>query len=83
VASDYSEDMVTELNLGPELAEAVDRGRKLLADMGVWPSRAPVRPLAPTIPPDAAKALLDWKRDGGYDDAVARIGAEDPDLADQ
>jgi hypothetical protein len=83
VASEYSEDMATELNLDPELAEVVERGRKLLAEMGVWPSRAPARPQAPTIPPEAAKALLDWKRDGGYDEAVARIGAENPDLADQ
>jgi hypothetical protein len=75
--------MATELHLDPELAEVVERGRTLLAEMGVWPSRAPARPQAPTIPPEAAKALLDWKRDGGYDEAVARIGAEDPDLADQ
>lgn len=83
VASRYSEGVAGELHLDPELAEVVERGRKLLAEMGVWPSRAPARPLAPTIPPEAAKALLAWKRDGGYDEAVARIGAEDPDLADQ
>lgn len=83
MASHYSEGVAGELHLDPELAEVVERGRKLLAEMGVWPSRAPARPLAPTIPPDAAKALLAWKRDGGYDGAVARIGAEDPDLADQ
>ena len=83
MASEYSEDMATELHLDPELAEVVERGRKLLAEMGVWPSRAPARPLAPTIPSEAVKALLEWKRDGGYDEAVARMGAEDSDLADQ
>jgi hypothetical protein len=75
--------MASELHLDPELAEVVERSRKLLAEMGVWPSRAPARPLAPTIPPEAAKVLSDWKRDGSYDEAVARMGAEDPDLADQ
>jgi len=37
----------------------------------------------PTIPPALAKVVAVWLRDGGYDQAIARIAVEDPDLANQ
>lgn len=74
--------MATELHLDPELAEVVERARKLAAEMAEWPRRGPVPPWEPSLPPAATKVLMAWKREGGYEEAIARISAEDPDLAD-
>jgi hypothetical protein len=40
-------------------------------------------PLRSTIPAEAREAIIGLLRDGTYAAAVARIGADDPDLADQ
>lgn len=70
-------------HLDPEFAELVERTRKQLAEEGVWPRREPVPPFEPIWPPELAEILLAWARDGGYAAEVAKISAEDPDLADQ
>jgi hypothetical protein len=40
-------------------------------------------PLQSTIPVEAREAIIGLLQDGTYGAAVARIAAEDPDLADQ
>lgn len=74
--------MATELRLDQELADVVQRGRRRAREAGELP-RGPFPHYEPPIPPEAAAAVSDWLRDGGYDEAIARIVAEDPDLANQ
>ncbi len=71
--------MATELHLEPELAAVVQQARQR-AEEGEL-ARGPFPPFESTIPTEAGKVIAQWLRDGGYDDAVALIGAEDPDLA--
>jgi len=72
--------MATNLHLDPELAAVVGNARQRAMDMGELP-RGPFPPFESKIPLEAADALAGWLRGGGYDEAVARVGAEDPDLA--
>ena len=74
--------MATELRLDPELAAVVERARRRAREMGELP-RGPFAPSESSIPPEVAEVILAWLRDGGYDEAVARIAAEDPDLANE
>ena len=74
--------MATEFHMDPELAAVVDRARRLAEEMGDLP-RGPFPIFESTIPPEAADTLVQWLRDGSYDRAVARIVAEDPDLANE
>jgi len=74
--------MATKHHLDPELAAVVERARRRAAAMGELP-RGPLPRFESKIPLEAADALLEWLRDGSYDDAVARIVAEDPDLANE
>jgi hypothetical protein len=74
--------MATELHLDPELAAVVDRARRRAEAMGELP-RGPFPPFESKIPHEAANVLLEWLRDGSYDAAVARVIAEDPDLANE
>jgi hypothetical protein len=48
--------------------------------MGELP-RGPFAPFESTLPPEARELIAGWLRDGGYDEAIARIATEDPDLA--
>ena len=61
------------------MAAVVDGARQRAKDTGELP-RGPFPPFESKIPPEAADALAGWLRGGGYDEAVAVIGAEDPDL---
>ncbi len=72
--------MATELHLDPELAEVLKLARRQAEEMGELP-RGPFSPFESTLPPEASELVTAWLRDGGYDEAIARIGAEDPDLA--
>jgi hypothetical protein len=72
--------MATKLHLDPELACVVERARRRAVEMGELP-RGPFPPFESEIPPQAADVLVEWLRGGGYDEAVARIAEEDPDLA--
>jgi hypothetical protein len=72
--------MATKLHLDPELATVVERARRRAHEMGELP-RGPFPPFESAIPSEAAEVLLDWLHNGGYEQAVARIGDEDPDFA--
>jgi len=74
--------VATELHLEPDLATVVEAARERARESGELP-RGTFPPLKPTIPPEAAGVLASWLRDGGYDAAISRIAAEDPDLANQ
>ncbi len=61
------------------LAAVIERSRARAAELGelnprVSESEYPTFPAARTI-------LVEWRRDGGYADALAAVTAEDPDLA--
>lgn len=74
--------MTTKLHLDPELAAVVERARRRAEEMGELP-RGPFPALESQIPPEAVDLVVGWLRDGGYDEAIARIASEDPDLANQ
>jgi hypothetical protein len=74
--------MVMNLRLDPELAAVVERARRRVNETGEL-TRGPFPTFESTIPPEATDGLVDWLRDGGYDDAISRITREDPDLANQ
>jgi len=74
--------VATKLRLDSNLADVVERARRRAADGGEWP-RGTVQPFEPTIPHEAADVISAWLHDGGYDQAIARVIAEDPDLAIQ
>jgi len=63
------------------------RERRTVAPVSSRPDtsfpRGPFPPFESRIPPEAAELILEWLRDGGYDEAIAQIAAEDPDLANQ
>lgn len=72
--------MSTELHLDPELASVVERSRRRARQLGELPHRA-VAPVETAISAEAREIIIGWLRDGGYEAAVAAIGAQDPDLA--
>lgn len=74
--------MATTLRLDPDLAAVVERARRRAVEMGELP-RGPFAPHESKIPAEVADVILGLLRDGTYAEAVARIAAEDPELADQ
>jgi hypothetical protein len=73
---------VDPIELNPELREVVARARRAAEIAGEL--RPPAAgPLRSSIPPEARAAVMEWLRDGSYAAVVARIAADDPDLADQ
>jgi len=74
--------MAMRLHLDPELASVVERARQRAVESGELP-RGPFRPFQSRLSPQEAEVIVEWLRDGGYDDAIAQIAAEDPDLANQ
>lgn len=74
--------METELHLDPDLAAAVAVARRMAEEAGELP-RIPCPVPESVIPAEVADAVHTWLWDGGYDDAIAQIAAEDPDLANQ
>ena len=74
--------MAATLRLDPDLAAAVDRARKLAEDAGeLSPSRG--GSFESRIPPEVGSAIVELLRDGTYAATVARVVADDPDLADK
>lgn len=74
--------MATRQRLDPKLATVVERSRARAAARGELtpPSIGPIE----SVFTDEARAIVaDWKRDGGYDRALAEIAGDDPDLAVQ
>lgn len=74
--------MVTKLRLDPDLAATVERARQRAAEVGELP-RGDGLPLDLRIPPEVGAVIGRLLRDGTYAEAVARVIADDPDLADQ
>jgi hypothetical protein len=74
--------VAANLHLDPELAAVVERARRRAEETGEL-RRGPFPPFESTLPPEPTKVLADWLRDGGYDEAIARIAGEDPDLANE
>ena len=74
--------MTTKLRLDPELAAVVERARRRTQEVGEVPRR-PSPSFESKITPEVALVILGLLRDGTYAEAVARITAEDPELADQ
>ncbi|MGH9131314.1 MAG: hypothetical protein ACRDWV_06490 [Acidimicrobiales bacterium] len=72
--------MASGLHLEPELAAVVQQARQRAKEAGEL-ARGPFPPFESTIPTEAGQVIGHWLRDGGYDIAIALIGADDPDLA--
>ena len=73
--------MATQLPLDPDFAAVIERARRRAVEMGEIPAQA--GRFEPTIPLEARAIISEWLRGGGYDAAIAKIAAEDPDLANQ
>lgn len=74
--------VATKLRLDPDLAAAVERARGLAAESGeLTPGRG--EPFETRIGPEVGEVIGELLRDGTYADAVARVVADDPELADQ
>jgi hypothetical protein len=72
--------VATNLRLDPELAAVVERARQRAAAAG---ELTPARGLpGPAMRPEVGEVILELLRDGTYAKAVARIVAEDTELAD-
>lgn len=74
--------MASNLRLDPELAEIVAAARQRAIESGEI-GGPPPGPFVSPFPPAVRKVVADWLRSGGYDEAVARVCAEDPELATQ
>jgi hypothetical protein len=72
---------VEPIEPGPQLREAVVRARQAAEAAGELRPPEP-GPCRSPLPPEAAEAILELLRDGTYAAAVARVVAEDPELAD-
>jgi hypothetical protein len=68
--------------LDPELSALIERGRAALEESGEL-RRPPLKSFRSTVPAETATVIRQWLYDGGYDQAVAQVALEDPDLATQ
>ena len=73
--------MALEFQLDPHFAAVVERARRRAVGLGEVPARAGT--FEPTVPEEARAVIAAWLRDGGYEEALAEVVAEDPDLANQ
>lgn len=73
--------MALESRLGPHFAAVVERARRRAVGLGEVPARQ--GSFEPTVPEDARAVIAEWLWDGGYEEALAEIAAEDPDLTNQ
>jgi hypothetical protein len=74
--------MAVTPSLDPELTAVVEHARRRARDGDELRPPRP-GPYASRLPPEAREIVLAWLRDGGYDEAVARVVADDPELATQ
>jgi len=74
--------MATGLRLDPEFASVLERSRRRAHELGEFP-RTAAKPAATAVSSEAREIITAWARGGGYEAAVAEIGAEDPDLANE
>lgn len=68
--------------LTDDLKAAIARARDELAESGEL-QRPGGADFEPPIPKEAGEVILELMRDGTYAAAVARVMADDPELADQ
>ena len=68
--------------LDPELAALVERARRRAVATGELEPRHSGT-VESTVPSEARTLVQEWLRDGGYDEAVASVVADDPELAIQ
>lgn len=73
---------VNPIALSQRLQSAIERARKSAESSGAFQLRGRERGRN-DISPTLSEAIVDLLRDGSYAAAVARVAAEDPDLADQ
>lgn len=72
--------MANRLRLSPELRRAVEHARLGAREAGELlepPASPPRSPLSPEV----RAVLADWKASGDFDQALAEVIAEDPDLS--
>jgi hypothetical protein len=68
--------------LDPELAAVVERARHRAQAAGELRPPRLTTP-ASTLPQETRHIVREWVRDEGYDDAVALVVSQDPELAIQ
>ncbi|HUP68814.1 MAG TPA: hypothetical protein VM142_03255 [Acidimicrobiales bacterium] len=73
---------MAKLHLDAELAAVVQRARCRAEQMGELP-RGPFPKFESRIPSESLESVLEWLRCGGHEEAIAAIGADDPDLANE
>ncbi|MGI9118988.1 MAG: hypothetical protein ACR2G7_02470 [Acidimicrobiales bacterium] len=74
--------MTTKLRLEPDLAGTVERARRRAVDGGELPRPNDRSASQLQILPQVGAVIAQLLSDGTYNDAVARVVADDPDLAD-
>jgi hypothetical protein len=77
----YPWGVALEFQLDPHFAAVVERARRRAVGLGEVP--AGQGSFEPTVPEEARSVIAEWLRDGGYEEALAEVAAEDPDLANQ
>lgn len=68
-------------HLPPRLAEVVREVRERAKATGELD--VPTGPRSAGLSPEGREAVARWIRDGGYEEAVAAVIAEDPELANE
>jgi hypothetical protein len=74
--------MATSPSHDPELGAVIERARRRAEDRNELRATRPVAYESP-LSPEARAIVLEWLRDGGYDEAVALVVADDPEVATQ
>jgi|GEM_PF-3855441 len=74
--------MATRQRLDPNLAAVIERSRARAASVGELTPPC-VGPIESVFTDEARDIVADWKREGGYERALAEIADADPDLAVQ
>jgi hypothetical protein len=75
--------VATDGHLDPALAAAVTVARARAEAAGELRSAGSGAGFVSPLSQEAREAIDEWVRSGGYREAVARVVADDPDLADQ
>jgi hypothetical protein len=75
--------VATDVHLDPALASVVARARARAEAAGELRSAGSGAGFVSPLSHEARAAIGEWVRSGGYREAVARVVADDPDLADQ
>ena len=71
------------VHLDPALAGAVARARARAEATGELRASGSGSGFSPPLSPAACQVIEEWIGSGGYREAVTRVVADDPDLADE